>query len=614
MSNMLRKRCRSLLCQLQIWVLMLGLLLLLVMVALLDPEAQREGKSRNLHHIGEGGQGWAGVGSVLERSEESNQYKVEVLSPLSSLREEGLIAIAMSSSRRNLSKVRRRIYRMVRQPKRKPEEDVSTQVPHIDLAPHKHSFDEVTSQKISFHRAIPEGRHPLCLQQSYGEKLPTVSVIISFHNEAWSTLLRTVHSVLDTSPRKCLKEIILVDDLSHQGHLKSALSEYVSRLGGVKLIRSNKRLGVIGGRMLGAARATGEVLVFMDSHCECHPGWLEPLLNRIITNRNRIVSPVLDVIDWKTFDYYPSADLQQGVFDWNLNFHWINLAKHEEKVRQSPIIPFRSPVIPGCVLAVDRHYFQNIGAFDTGMNFWGVENIELSIRVWLCGGSVEIIPCSRVGHVYQNHTTYTSVRNEAVLRNKIRVAEVWMDSYKDIFYKHNGNTLLMSRNQKTDITERQQLRLRLGCKSFHWFLSNIFPEFNTSISTRGSSGQLFNSGVGSCMNYKYNQGISGQPVDLSNCDDKMNQLFEYNTLKEIRFRFTVPLCLDVRHEQIILENCTISEQPRLKQIWDLNEAGSVVHIPSGKCIEAVTSLTDNSLYLRPCNNQINQLWRMIPFK
>ncbi|XP_075443002.1 polypeptide N-acetylgalactosaminyltransferase 15 isoform X2 [Ascaphus truei] len=566
MSNMLRKRCRSLLCQLQIWVLMLGLLLLLVMVALLDPEAQREGKSRNLHHIGEGGQGWAGVGSVLERSEESNQYKVEVLSPLSSLREEGLIAIAMSSSRRNLSKVRRRIYRMVRQPKRKPEEDVSTQVPHIDLAPHKHSFDEVTSQKISFHRAIPEGRHPLCLQQSYGEKLPTVSVIISFHNEAWSTLLRTVHSVLDTSPRKCLKEIILVDDLSHQGHLKSALSEYVSRLGGVKLIRSNKRLGVIGGRMLGAARATGEVLVFMDSHCECHPGWLEPLLNRIITNRNRIVSPVLDVIDWKTFDYYPSADLQQGVFDWNLNFHWINLAKHEEKVRQSPIIPFRSPVIPGCVLAVDRHYFQNIGAFDTGMNFWGVENIELSIRVWLCGGSVEIIPCSRVGHVYQNHTTYTSVRNEAVLRNKIRVAEVWMDSYKDIFYKHNGNTLLMSRNQKTDITERQQLRLRLGCKSFHWFLSNIFPEFNTSISTRGSSGQLFNSGVGSCMNYKYNQGISGQPVDLSNCDDKMNQ------------------------------------------------AGSVVHIPSGKCIEAVTSLTDNSLYLRPCNNQINQLWRMIPFK
>jgi polypeptide N-acetylgalactosaminyltransferase len=48
-------------------------------------------------------------------------------------------------------------------------------------------------------------------------KLPTASVVIVFHNEGWSTLIRTVHSVINTSPPDLLAEVVLVDDYSNKG-------------------------------------------------------------------------------------------------------------------------------------------------------------------------------------------------------------------------------------------------------------------------------------------------------------------------------------------------------------------------------------------------------------
>ncbi|VDI62464.1 Hypothetical predicted protein, partial [Mytilus galloprovincialis] len=78
----------------------------------------------------------------------------------------------------------------------------------------KEAFNIIASDKISLQRSVPDVRDPGCKNIKYPKELPTASVIIIFHNEAWSPLLRTAHSVVNRSPPEYLYEVILLDDFS----------------------------------------------------------------------------------------------------------------------------------------------------------------------------------------------------------------------------------------------------------------------------------------------------------------------------------------------------------------------------------------------------------------
>lgn len=57
-----------------------------------------------------------------------------------------------------------------------------------------------------------------CRVRVHPAVLPAASIVICFFNEAFSALLRTVHSVLDRTPAHLLHEIVLVDDHSELGN------------------------------------------------------------------------------------------------------------------------------------------------------------------------------------------------------------------------------------------------------------------------------------------------------------------------------------------------------------------------------------------------------------
>ena len=77
-----------------------------------------------------------------------------------------------------------------------------------------HQLNVVASELVSLNRRLADVRNSACLNLKYPNRLPKTSVIIVFHNEAWSTLLRTVHSVINRSPPSLLQEVLLVDDAS----------------------------------------------------------------------------------------------------------------------------------------------------------------------------------------------------------------------------------------------------------------------------------------------------------------------------------------------------------------------------------------------------------------
>lgn len=87
-----------------------------------------------------------------------------------------------------------------------------------------------------------------------------------------------------------------------------------------KVLRMEKRSGLIKARLKGAASAIGTVITFLDAHCECTIGWLEPLLERILEDRTRVVCPIIDVISDENFEYIPASDMTYGGFNWKMNF------------------------------------------------------------------------------------------------------------------------------------------------------------------------------------------------------------------------------------------------------------------------------------------------------
>lgn len=106
--------------------------------------------------------------------------------------------------------------------------------------------------------------------------------------------------------------------MSFDKPLKEPLEKYVSYLPKVRLVRHNKRSGLIVARMIGARMAKSPVIIFLDAHTEVNVGWLEPLLDQIRSNRKQVIQPFIDGIDMNTLHYGSPPVYYKGAFSWDM--------------------------------------------------------------------------------------------------------------------------------------------------------------------------------------------------------------------------------------------------------------------------------------------------------
>ncbi|CAF1161265.1 unnamed protein product [Rotaria sp. Silwood1] len=450
---------------------------------------------------------------------------------------------------------------------------------NLDAVMKKEFFNLRASDKISLWRSIPDTRDQLCKSIEYPKDLPTASVVIVFKNERWSPVLRTVYSVLNRSPKHLLKEVILVDDQSDIEEMGQRLDDYCEEHFGelVRVLRAPTRLGLIKAKNYGAKNATGDVVVFLDAHCEANAGWLEPLVYRIQQKRTAILCPIIDAINSHALSYHGGSVNWVGIFIWSLHFSWSHIFSRIQNLRKSSIDPFpleplllrikekRSAVLcPGIDMISD----QNMAYGGTG------------------DGSVG-------GFWWSLHFNWIPIPARTRNAKKTRI-----DPYPCVG-KDFG-----------DVESRREIRKRLNCHSFKWYLENVFPEKFILDENVHAYGEVRNPSSSLCLDTLGKDEKGSIPVSIFSCQNGVsaNQYFSLSKTDQLRREDTCSVTSGHNSDtmDVILSNCDYADK---SQKWIHERNGSIVHLPSKLCLDVEGLSNNDQVKLRQCvPNKPSQRW------
>ncbi len=244
---------------------------------------------------------------------------------------------------------------------------------------------------------------------------PRASIIVPVYNQVAHTL--TCLRALAEHPPLAACEILVIDDGS-----SDQTEVWMAQVAGLHFHRRAQNGGFIAACNDGAARASGEVLVFLNNDTVPQPGWLDALLDTFASR------PDAGLVGAQLL--YPDGRLQEaGGVVFSDGSAW-NYGRFESPEDPRYASLRDADYCSGAAIAIPRALFEALNGFDTRYAPAYYEDTDLAFSVRAAGKRVLYQPASRVVHL-EGITSGTDLSQGAKayqVRNRAFFESKWRDA------------------------------------------------------------------------------------------------------------------------------------------------------------------------------------------
>ncbi|GEP03548.1 glycosyltransferase family 2 protein [Methylobacterium oxalidis] len=308
--------------------------------------------------------------------------------------------------------------------------------------PHAHESVRRLKEEALTRRGLPGTVEPVAAMPGqfrvnyHPRGNPTVSIVIPSKDNP-AMLRRCVDSILGRSSYRAV-EIVVIDNGSTQRPALKALDE-LRKLDPVTVLSDPSPFNYSAINNLGASRARGEILVFLNDDTEViSPDWLERMvgyaqLDHVGAVGARLLFPdgkiqhcgIVNLYEGPGHAFYRRKDEQVADFGRNtLEFDWV--------------------AVTGACLAIERRTFEAVGGFDEALPV-AYNDVELCFRLVEAGYFNVVCQAARLTH----HESVTRGADQASREKRARLRRDMMRLYarhprflaRDPFHSRNLNPL-----------------------------------------------------------------------------------------------------------------------------------------------------------------------------